>query len=173
MAGAALAVGQPLVAALILVTFDAMLRTKELRDLTFGDVTFAEGGVILRLVETKMGVRSGAMQFVVVRTPAAVQLLKMAAKEKAQTDPICPLSYLQLQKLLRRLLAVVGIRPQRWSWYSFRRGGACHDFLLGGNLERTMQRGRWNAVASARVYIEEAVADLVDVSLSSASKDML
>ncbi|CAK0793653.1 unnamed protein product, partial [Prorocentrum cordatum] len=56
LAGAALATGQCLLAALVLVTFDAMLRTKELRDLTYEDITFAEGGVILRLSETKMGV---------------------------------------------------------------------------------------------------------------------
>ena len=173
LAGAAIAAGLPLLGALVLVTFDAMLRTKELRDLTFADITFSEGGVILRLSETKMGVRSGRVQFVVVRTPVAVALLREAADAASPDDHVCPYTYVQLQKLLKHLLAVVSIHPVRWSWYSFRRGGACHDFLLGGNLERTMQRGRWSAVTSARVYIEEAVADLVDVSMSQLTKDML
>ncbi|CAK0868476.1 unnamed protein product [Prorocentrum cordatum] len=173
LAGAAVSVGQPLLAALVLVTFDAMLRTKELRDLTYDDITFAEGGVILRLSETKMGVRTGNVQFVVVRTPAAVNLLRVAAERAQPTDHLCPYTYVQLQRLLKSLLAVASIPPARWSWYSFRRGGACHDFLLGANLERTMQRGRWSAVTSARVYIEEAVADLVDVSMSQLSKDIL
>lgn len=173
LAGAAVSVGQPLLAALVLVTFDAMLRTKELRDLTYDDITFAEGGVILRLSETKMGVRTGKVQFVVVRTPAAVNLLRVAAERAQPTDHLCPYTYVQLQRLLKSLLAVASIPPARWSWYSFRRGGACHDFLLGANLERTMQRGRWSAVTSARVYIEEAVADLVDVSMNQLSKDIL
>eukprot|EP00959_Pyramimonas_sp_CCMP1952_P183634 3839662-Pyramimonas_sp.AAC.1 len=60
-----------------------MLGTKELRDLTYEDIAFAEGGVILRLSETKMGARSGKVQFVVVRTPVAVHLLR-AATSSAQ-----------------------------------------------------------------------------------------
>ena len=120
-----------------------------------------------------MGVRTGKVQFVVVRTPIAVCLLRVAAKNAQPTDHVCPYTYVQLQRLLRSLLAVASIPPARWSWCSFRRGVACHDFLLGANLERTMQRGRWGAVTSARVYIEEAVADLVDVSMSQLSKDIL
>ncbi|CAK0814337.1 unnamed protein product, partial [Prorocentrum cordatum] len=119
LAGAAVSVGQPLLAALVLVTFDAMLRTKELRDLTYDDITFAEGGVILRLPETKMGVRTGKVQFVVVRTPAAVNLLRAAAERAQPTDHLCPCTYVQLQRLLKSLLAVASIPPARWSWYSF------------------------------------------------------
>ncbi|CAK0799563.1 unnamed protein product, partial [Prorocentrum cordatum] len=127
LAGAAVSVGQPLLAALVLVTFDAMLRTKELRDLTYDDITFAEGGVILRLSETKMGVRTGKVQFVVVRTPVAVSLLRVAAERAQPTDHLCPYTYVQLQRLLKSLLAVASIPPARWSWCSFRLASQASD----------------------------------------------
>ncbi|CAK0797837.1 unnamed protein product, partial [Prorocentrum cordatum] len=112
LAGAALAVGQPLLAALVLVTFDAMLRTTELRDVTYDDIAFAEGGVILRLSETKMGARTCKVQFVVVRTPIAVNLLRVVATSAMPTDHVCPCTYVQLQRLLRSLLALVLVQLQ-------------------------------------------------------------
>eukprot|EP00959_Pyramimonas_sp_CCMP1952_P327650 6859277-Pyramimonas_sp.AAC.1 len=63
-----------------------MLRTKALRDLTYGDITFAEGGVILRPPATKMGARTSRVQFVAVQTPIAVNLLRVSAEGANPTD---------------------------------------------------------------------------------------
>ena len=120
LASAALPAGQPLLAALDLVTVYAMPRTKELRDLTGDDIPFTEGGDMLRLSEAKMGVRTGKMQLVGVRAPAAIRMLRAAAERGQPTDHLCPYTYVQLQRLLKSLLAVASIPPARWSWYSFR-----------------------------------------------------
>ena len=51
-------------------------------------------------------------------------------------------------------------------WYSVRRGGASYDFASHGLMERTLLRGRWESVKSARVYVNEALACSVAASLS-------
>ncbi|CAK0897757.1 unnamed protein product, partial [Prorocentrum cordatum] len=163
LAGAAVSVGQPLLAALVLVTFDAMLRTKELRDLTYDDITFAEGGVILRLSETKMGVRTGNVQFVVVRTPAAVNLLRVAAERAQPTDHLCPYTYVQLQRLLKSLLAVASIPPARWSWYSFRSAGDFGTRTGGGLVKAVLDQEGMEEHLTSDTEVADDDADLEEL----------
>ena len=44
--------------------------------------------------------------------------------------------------------------------YSLRRGGATHHFLVGGQLDKTTDRGRWGNTRTARIYINTSLADL-------------
>jgi hypothetical protein len=50
--------------------------------------------------------------------------------------------------------------------YSRRRGGATHYFRSSGSLDRTILRGRWLSAKSARIYIEDGVAQLSAIALS-------
>ena len=56
----------------------------------------------------------------------------------------------------------LNIRP-----YSIRRGGATHHFHLNGNMSATVVRGRWSSAKTARIYIEDGLASLAQVRLTS------
>ena len=49
--------------------------------------------------------------------------------------------------------------------YSLRRGGACHDYTMHGDVQRTILRGRWSALATARIYITEGYRQATELAL--------
>ena len=54
----------------------------------------------------------------------------------------------------------VGLPRMAWKPYSLRRGGATDDFGHHANFDRTTERGRWQSSRTARIYINEAVAEV-------------
>ncbi len=44
--------------------------------------------------------------------------------------------------------------------YSLRRGGATHDYLTHHDVARSLFRGRWQQVSTAKLYIAEGAAQL-------------
>ena len=58
-----------------------------------------------------------------------------------------------------------GFRP-----YSLRRGGATHEMRQRGSMEHVLERGRWVSNSSARIYIQDAVATSVAISLAAGER---
>ena len=56
----------------------------------------------------------------------------------------------------------LGIKP-----YSIRRGGATHHFRQHANMPATIVRGRWASSRTARIYIEDGMAQIARLALSS------
>ena len=50
--------------------------------------------------------------------------------------------------------------------YSLRRGGATHHFAQIGNMQAACEKGRWRQVATARLYIDEAAAEVAHMEFS-------
>jgi hypothetical protein len=50
--------------------------------------------------------------------------------------------------------------------YSLRRGGATWHFQQTGSLDATVNRGRWLSARTARIYIEDGIAQLSELSLT-------
>ena len=57
--------------------------------------------------------------------------------------------------------------------YSLCRGGATYDYASGGDLQRTLWRGRWSAPATGRIYIQEGAAMLAQMRLNPEGKQRL
>ena len=49
--------------------------------------------------------------------------------------------------------------------YSLRRGGATHYFTLHGRFDSILVLGRWQAAATARLYLNEGLATIAELSL--------
>jgi hypothetical protein len=60
-------------------------------------------------------------------------------------------------------LAAFNFRP-----YSFRRGGASHDYGTHFDISRTVWRGRWSDSRTARIYVPDGLARIVASRLSAA-----
>ena len=57
-------------------------------------------------------------------------------------------------------LSSIGFRP-----YSLRRGGATFFFQYHGSFDKLLVQGRWAAAKTARIYLNEALAQLSEISV--------
>lgn len=69
------------------------------------------------------------------------------------------------RKQFSAVLTAVGLTDFDFRLYSLRRGAATHYFQLYGNFDKLLMMGRWQAVATARIYINDGLSVLAEMSL--------
>jgi len=57
--------------------------------------------------------------------------------------------------------------------YAMRRGGATSAYQNGASFEELLIKGRWKNLSTARIYFDEAVMELGQMSLSPVSQSLL
>jgi hypothetical protein len=77
-----------------------------------------------------------------------------------------PFEPFRYREYFARTCTFVGVGGHGFTPYSFRRGGASHDFSIFLSFERTMSRGRWAALKTARIYVQEATLALTELQFS-------
>ena len=70
-------------------------------------------------------------------------------------------------RFFKRLRTDTRLPALSWRPYSLRRGGATAHFLEHGSLDKTAVRGRWPSTKTARIYINEAVSTLAQITLTT------
>lgn len=142
-----------------LLAFDCLLRVSELVGLRVGDVADSGdprigtrfSGMALRLRHTK----TGPNQWVIVRSPAVVSLLRTLLRESSASPEtlLFPVTSdvfrRRFKKACSQLCLSDGYVP-----HSLRHGGATALFIAGEGVEDIMLRGRWTSNKSARRYIQ-------------------
>ncbi|CAK0793322.1 unnamed protein product, partial [Prorocentrum cordatum] len=160
MAGFACAAGAFDVAALLLVGFEGMLRGAEVFALTVGDIVDRGELFIVRISSSKTTAGKDCAEAVVVRSRMAVALLRIAVRGLGAGARLSWRTPSQLRGALRALARGLGLAGPI-TRHSLRRGGASAFFVRSGSMEATLVAGRWASSATARLYIEGAVADSV------------
>ena len=94
-----------------------------------------------------------------------VQVLRHLLKLVPSSGPIVGSSE-KFRSEIRRALVAVGVEHLGFASRSIRRGGATHDFRCHGSYHIAADRGRWRSVETCRIYIADAVATVVLISLS-------
>ena len=103
---------------------------------------------------------------VVVESSLAVKWLKKACQNKHPDDKVLEIGPYTFRRLFTEIKLLL-VCPDSISVYSLRRGGATWSFLNHGSMERTLLRGRWSSSATARIYLQDAVAGVSDLKLGS------
>ncbi|CAK0790348.1 unnamed protein product [Prorocentrum cordatum] len=160
MAGFACAAGAFDVAAPLLVGFEGMLRGAEVFALTVGDIVDRGELFIVRISSSKTTAGKDCAEAVVVRSKIAVALLRIAVRGLGAGARLSWRAPSQLRGALRASARGLGLAGPI-TWHSLRRGGASAFFVRSGSMEATLVAGRWASSATARLYIEGAVADSV------------
>ena len=174
LAGLCVTSGMMDVAALLLIGFDAFLRTGELFNIRKQDVVLYDTKAMIRLKSSKTGLRQGHTEMVIVESPVALRWLRRVVREIQEPHHLLtPRSPSSLRALLKDMLQRFQLGHLRMSWYSLRRGGASWDFLSHGSLEKTLLRGRWQSVRAARVYVQDATSAVVNLSLQPEVRKVL
>lgn len=170
MAGGALRSGWPDVAALIMLGFTCFLRTGELLSLTVGSLEFLRNRLVVRLGRTKTS--KNAEEAVFCEDSTVIRFLRRFCAGKPKTERLLQRTQAEFRRLFSLLRDMFDL-DDRILPYSLRRGGASWFFKKTASMEQALLRGRWAASRSARVYIMDASAEAIKLSLSAASERLL
>ena len=145
------------------VAFFGLLRTGELLTVRARDVYLtAPKGPVLGL--TKSGARQGAAESVTIHESSVLPGLY---RWKCQAKPT---DFLTVKPhAWRRLFnqAIEGLKLQDYAYrpYSLRRGGATFFFQRHGSFDRLLIQGRWGAAKTARIHLNDGLAQLSEISV--------
>lgn len=166
MIGHAIFHGRPLFALSLLLGFYGLLRTGEILGLTKQHLAVASRStaVLVSLGLTKGGKRQGAAESVKV----AVEDIIRRTQQWLST-PLAPLNLTDAPHIWRKLfsdtLDSLGFSHLQFRPYSLRRGGATFQFRQEGCFDRLMVHGRWHALKTTRLYINEGMSILAELAV--------
>ena len=153
-------------AAFFAVLFHCYLRPSEALRIRVCDVDLGTHGVgTIRLPLTKSGQRLMAEEFVTINDGLVLDLVRFAVSGLHSNELLVPISYNDFRRILREFISHDGLAAFGFVPYSFRRGGASFEFGRNGVFDRVLQKGRWNSLKAARLYINEARAASVSLQL--------
>jgi len=163
--------GQWRLAAAYLVAFEVFLRTGEILSLRRRDVVLDERKgqtAVLHLGYTKSGKRRGEPESVVLRDESTVLALAWAVEGLEPGDRLVSESPAAFRAGFAADLRGVGLSTEAYKPYSLRRGGATHKFRSGTSMAGVAEIGRWAHLATCRIYVNDAVAEVTRVTLPKA-----
>jgi hypothetical protein len=149
--------------------YHCILRTGELFLIEAQHLVFSSCGsrASLSLPITKSAnKRGGGSETVEIYDQRIVARLTSLVKDKLPGDKLFSMSMSYFRVQLLRAKSFFSLDDLHIQAYSLRRGGATHYFRSSGSLDRTVLRGRWLSAKSARIYIEDGVAQLSAIALS-------
>ena len=152
-----------------LLAFHCYLRVGELTRLQRSDIVMPSDSrmgsgydnMALRLGRTK----TGNNQWVSIHNQDVSELLiawmHQHSRSSSGTDLVFPFTPAHFRHLLHNTVQKLGLGPTPYVPHSLRHGGATYDYMRRVSIEDIMLRGRWKAMESARRYIQQGRAMLV------------
>ena len=167
MIGYSLFKGEPLFALSLLLGFYGLLRTGEILALTRKQVTVSREGetAILSLGLTKSGKRQGAAESVTLHLFDAIRRLAVWVQDSQGPLLLCT-SAAHWRTQFSRTIEALGFSHLEFRPYSLRRGGATFYFRQHGSFDKLLLHGRWQSTKTARIYVNEGLAILAELSPS-------
>ena len=150
----------------LLVGFWGLLRTGELLGLEkrHFSVTSRSNSVLVSLGYTKGGKRHGAAESVKISVEDVTRRVQQWIEDPTSSKQLTPAPHVW-RKLFNETLDASGFSELCFRPYSLRRGGATFLFRQQGSLDRLMIHGRWHAVKTARIYLNEGMAFLASLAV--------
>ena len=150
----------------LLLGFYGMLRTGEILDLRSSQLftEFNNPKLIVSLGLTKGGKRQGASESVVIGYDMVVTFVKKW-KDLASSHTPLAVSPGNWRALFNEAVTALQLQSFGFRPYSLRRGGATWWFAKHHSLDKILVQGRWQAPKTARIYINEGLSILAEMSL--------
>ena len=166
MAGIAWEGGHFDLALLLLLGFSFYLRSMEMISLTNDAVQMdtARGVTFLTLFQTKTSRQF--QQSLVFRNKALAHIVSLA-KAKLPSGLLWNYGARSFRLAFNALLDYLALTPFHFSLYSLRRGGATFAYLRSHNLDKVAIQGRWKDHRTAKIYLDDARAELLRQELPS------
>ena len=165
MAGTAIQMHRPTLAAILLTGYLAFLRTGEMTALSPSkmEVNPSTGVIVLALTATKTSKnQEESLSF----TDQRVAILLHEVLRRANGRPLWPTTTNTFRDALQDLLTRLHLQSFGFSAYSIRRGAASHAFASGASFDRLLVQGRWQSPRTARLYLDTGRAALIQLRFS-------
>ena len=145
-----------------------LLRTGELLSLRAKDVFIPgpKGPAVLSLGLTKGGARQGAAESVTLHERSILPDL-WRWKQVSSPSQFLTLKPHAWRALFTKAIEALKLNDLQFRPYSLRRGGATFWFNQHGSFDKLLVQGWWAAARTARVYLNDGLAQLADMSLSN------
>ena len=166
MVGHAVFHNRHLFALSLLLGFYGLLRTGEILGLTKQHLAIAsrDTAVLVSLGMTKGGKRQGAAESVKVSVEDITRRCKQWITDPSSCQTLTEAPHMWRKTFVATLESLgftsLGLRP-----YSLRRGGATFQFRQEGSFDRLMVHGRWQALRTTRLYINEGMSILAELAI--------
>ena len=150
----------------LLLGFYGLLRTGEILGVCNHHIlmTSPDKPAVISLGLTKSGKRAGASESVTISVTCALQWLWAWKHTSPPHSPLTPKPH-QWRKTFSQCIKALNLEEFEFRPYSLRRGGATFWFGRHGSLDRIIVLGRWAAVRTARLYINEGLALLATLKI--------
>ena len=148
------------------VAFFGLLRTGELLKLQAKDIyiTSPRGPAVLSLGLTKSGARQGAAESVTLHDTSVLPSL-YHWKQQSQAHAYLTVKPHAWRRLFNQAMEGLDLLSFGYRPYSLRRGGATFFFQHHGSFDKLLVLGRWAAAKTARIYINEGLAQMSEISV--------
>jgi hypothetical protein len=167
IAGLALSIQRVDYAALVLLSFHCFLRSGELYTVSSSHITLQSDRTgVIALPWTKVGMQRGAQEMVTIDDPFVGYWLSVACSLAPTNAPLLVASPHQFRVFFFRACETLGVADLKFKPYSLRRGGATFDYLTHRDLARTVLRGRWGDIRTARIYITDGAATIASMNVT-------
>lgn len=155
---------------LLVVGFTLFLRTGELLQIKAQDVVLGTKSGILYLPPSKGGKRLFLpLERVELAEQITFQAFRALLRNKQPGDLLWPASRQKFMSLWHSLVDALKLQHCNFYPYSLRRGGASSAYRAGSSLDQLVKKGRWQHVATARVYLDTGLQALMTLTLPTAS----
>ena len=130
-------------------------------------VAFLRRGAVaaITLPFSKTAQRSGEPEVVLLHDAPVVALLRELQGNLKDGRPFFPGGWVALARGIQSCAGAFGMATGSLTPYCLRRGGATWHFERFGSYDATTELGRWQDRRTARVYINQAMADVAALSL--------
>ena len=148
------------------VAFFGLLRTGELLSLTSKDVyiTSPKGPAVISLGLTKSGARQGASESVTIHDASVLPSL-YSWKRRSSANSFLTTKPHAWRRTFNQAMEGLNLTELALRPYSLRRGGATFFFQHHGSFDKLLLQGRWAAAKTARIYLNEGLAQLSEMQV--------
>lgn len=156
----------PLLALSLLVGYHGLLRTGELLGLKAKHISVSnpKDPAVISLGLTKSGKRQGAAESVTIHEEDVCRRLHQWKAKRHPESSLTGPSH-KWRKQFNDIIKAVDLSRYDFRPYSMRRGGATHHFQTFGRFDSLLVLGRWQASATARLYINEGLSVLTEITI--------
>jgi integrase len=145
----------------LLLCFAGLLRVGELINLRLGDINcIRDNWAVLTLPDSKGAKREGKPESVIVRDVALIRMLFKCKAEGRDSDPFYGGCYRDVCLGMCEAASFFHFAHPNLTPHGLRRGGATWHFTLYFSYDRTQAHGRWKNARNAKLYIDEAGAEV-------------
>ena len=134
---------------------------------------FLPPGKAIIKFDSKSGTRLGFNEAKIITDVSLVRLIAAVKTSMLDGDKFINMSPIAFRNLLAQAISYIGLDPREYKGYSIRRGGATHDFRVHGDFAKTQNRGGWSNARTARIYINDSLAHVKELSESPLSADRI